>query len=39
LRHQPVIAASKLSIARLSGNAAGALAFVEVLRAAFERRF
>jgi hypothetical protein len=35
----PAIAARKLSIARLSGNAAGALAFVEVLGAAFERRF
>src|ERR1700730_15381433 len=36
---RPAIAARKLSIARLSGNAAGALAFVEVLRAAFERGF
>src|SRR5438477_5431841 len=36
---RPAIAARKLSIARLSGNAAGALAFVEVLRTAFERRF
>ena len=36
---RPAIAARKLSIARLSGNAAGALAFVEVFRAAFERGF
>jgi hypothetical protein len=36
---RPAIAARKLSIARLSGNAAGALAFVEVLKAAFERGF
>src|SRR5712692_10052597 len=35
----PAIAARKPSIARLSGNAAGALAFVEVLRAVFERGF
>src|SRR5260370_38742281 len=36
---RPAIALRKLSIARLSGNAAGALAFVEVLKAAFERGF
>src|SRR5258707_8055411 len=35
----PAIAARKLSIARLSGNAAGAWAFVEVLKAVFERGF
>jgi len=35
----PAIAARKLSIARLSGNAAGALAFVEVLTTVFERGF
>ena len=33
------IAARKVSIACLSGNAAGALAFVEVLKAVFERGF
>jgi hypothetical protein len=38
-RGYPAIPARKLSIARLSGNTAGALAFVEVSRAAFERRF
>jgi hypothetical protein len=36
---RPAIATRKLSIARLSGNTAGALAFLEVFRAAFERRF
>src|SRR6516165_9068507 len=36
---RPAIPARKLSIARLSGNAAGALAFVEVFRVAFKRRF
>ena len=36
---RPAIAARKLSIARLSGNAAGALAFVEVLKGAFGRGF
>jgi hypothetical protein len=35
----PAIAAKKLSIARLSGNAAGALAFGEVLTTVFERGF
>jgi hypothetical protein len=35
----PAIPARKLSIVRLSGNAAGALAFVEVLKAVFERGF
>ena len=34
----PAIAARKLSIARLSGNAAGALAFVEVLSGGFRAR-
>jgi hypothetical protein len=36
---RPEIAARKLSIARLSGNATGALAFGEVLAAGFERGF
>src|SRR5580704_6104825 len=35
----PPIAARKLSIARLSGNAAGGLAFGEVLTTVFERGF
>jgi hypothetical protein len=34
-----VIAARKLSIARLSGNVAAALVFVEVFGAVFERGF
>src|SRR5436190_12369844 len=36
---RPAIAARKLSIARLSGNAAAALVFVEVFGAVFERGF
>src|ERR1700726_4776884 len=36
---RPAIAVRKLSIARLSGNAAGPPAFVEVLEAVFERGF
>jgi hypothetical protein len=36
---RPAIAARKLSIARLSGNAAGALAFGEVLTTVFDRGF
>ena len=36
---RPAIAARKLSIARLSGNAAGALVFVEVFGAVFARGF
>jgi hypothetical protein len=36
---RPEIAARKLSIARLSGNATGALAFAEVLATGFERGF
>src|SRR5260370_40575548 len=35
----PAIAVRKLSIARLSGNAAGPPAFAEVLKAVFERGF
>jgi hypothetical protein len=36
---RPAIAARKLSIARLSGSAAGALAFGNVLTTVFERGF
>jgi hypothetical protein len=36
---RPAIAARKLSIARLSGNAAAALVLVEVFEAVFERGF